>query len=129
MQVGVHVNLADFIREARTRRGLNFRELESKADDLDHAYIWRLEKGDKTSPSPAAIEKLAKALSLDEREREIFRLLADSDIEDALYELMMTRQDIDWAHLEPVATMSFRGQRPTTIDDWLRIVERVQELF
>lgn len=123
------MNLADFIREARARRGLNFRELEKKAEDLDHAYIWRLEKGDRTGPSSATIEKLSKALGLDEREQDIFKLLAENEIDDTLYEIMMTRHDFEWAHLEPVATMSFRGQRPSSTEDWLRMIDRVQELL
>ncbi len=42
---------------------------------------------------------------------------------------MMTRRDIDWEHLEPVATMSFRGQRPSSEGDWLRMIAHVQELL
>lgn len=123
------MTLAEFIKQQRARRGLNFRELESAAEELDHAYIWRLEKGDRSSPSSDTINKLAKALSLDERERQVFALLARSEIDDTLYLIMMSRRDIDWEHLEPVATMSFRGQRPSSESDWLRMIERVQELF
>ncbi len=123
------MSLADFIKEQRERRGLNFRELESAAGELDHAYIWRLEKGDRSKPSSESINKLAKALTLDERERKIFALLARCEIDDTLYLIMMSRRDIDWEHLEPVAAMSFRGQRPNSEDDWLRMIKHVQELF
>ena len=122
------MTLAEFLKDARDRCGLNFRELERAADDLDHAYIWRLEKGDRTRPSEATMEKLAKALQLDERRRDILMLLATHEIDDTLYLIMLNHRDIAWEHLEPVATMSFRGQRPTTEADWLRIIGRIQEL-
>lgn len=122
------MTLAEFLKDARDRRGLNLRALEREADDLDHAYIWRLEKGDKSSPSEATLEKLSKALQLDERQREIFALLATREIDDHLYRIMLDRRDIDWEYLEPVATMSFRGQRPESESDWLRIIDRIKDL-
>jgi transcriptional regulator with XRE-family HTH domain len=123
------MTLAEFLKQARERRGLNFRELESAADELDHAYIWRLEKGDRSKPSPATVEKLTKAFQLDERESEIFALLTKCEIDDTLYSIMMKQRDIDWQYLEPVATMSFRGKRPSSEDDWLRMIEHVKEFF
>ncbi len=102
------MTLAKFIAQARERRELTLRQLESKAGDLDHAYIWRLEKGNRDKPSEATIEKLSKALQLDERENQIFVLLAERELDDTLYNIMLSRRDIKWSHLEPVATMSFR---------------------
>lgn len=123
------MNFGEFLKQARESRRLKFRELESAAEDLDHAYIWRLEKGDRSKPSPDTIEKLANALNLDQRERDIFALLARSEIDDTLYLIMTQRRDIDWHYLEPVATMSFRGKRPSSEADWLQIIDRVKELL
>lgn len=122
------MTLAEFIAQARERRGLTLRQLGSKANDLDHAYTWRLEKGDRDKPSEGTVEKLSKALQLDERERQIFTLLAEREMDDALYNIMISRRDIEWRYLEPVATMSFRGQQPNSKEDWLKLIEIVQGL-
>jgi len=122
------MTLAEFIAQARERRGLTLRQLQDKANNLDHAYISRLEKGDKDKPSESTIKKLAKALQLNEREHQIFELLAEREIDDALYKIMVSRSDIAWPYLEPVATMSFRGERPKSEDDWLKMIKLIQEL-
>ena len=122
------MNLAKFIAQAREQRGLTLRQLQEKADNLDHAYISRLEKGDRDKPSEATIEKLAKALQLNKREHQIFSLLSEREIDNALYTIMASRLDIEWSHLEPVATMSFRGQRPSSEEDWLKMIKLIQEL-
>lgn len=119
------MTLADFIKWARERRELKHRDL---AKNLDHAYIWRLEKGDKDKPSKATIAKLATTLQLNERERQVFSILAEREIDDILYNIMLSRRDIGWPHLEPVATMSFRGQRPSSEEDWLKLIKLIQEL-
>jgi transcriptional regulator with XRE-family HTH domain len=122
------MTLAEFIAQAREQKELTLRQLQEKADNLDHAYISRLEKGERESPSEAAIEKLAKALQLSNRERQIMSLLAEHEIEDNLYQIMMTRTDLSWDDLEPPATISFRGQRPSSEEDWLRIIDLLKEL-
>lgn len=122
------MTLAEYLTQARERRGLTLRQLQGKAENLDHAYISRLEKGDKDKPSKSTIKKLSKALRLNERERQIFALLADREIDDALYSIMVSRPDIEWSYLEPVATMSFRGERPKSEDDWLKMIKLIQEL-
>ena len=120
------MDLARFIAWARDRQGLSLRRLEKRAEDLNHAYIWRLEKGDRETPSTATVSKLSKALDLNEREQEIFLLLVKTDIDDALYQLMMDRPDIRIADIEPVATMSFRGNRPSSERDWLNLIDMVR---
>jgi transcriptional regulator with XRE-family HTH domain len=125
---GGTMTLAEFIAQAREQKELTLRQLQEKADNLDHAYISRLEKGERESPSEAAIEKLAKALQLSNRERQIMSLLAEHEIEDNLYQIMMTRTDLSWDDLEPPATISFRGQRPSSEEDWLRIIDLLKEL-
>ena len=120
--------LADLIAQARKRHGLTLRQLASKAGDLDHAYIWRLEQFDRDKPSVTVIKKLSKALQLDEREYKIFTLLAEREVDDALYHIMLSRRDIDWSYLETAATISFRGKRPNSEEDWLNKIELIREL-
>jgi len=123
------MDLATFIAQARDRKGLSFRDLEKRADDLlDHAYIWRLEKGEKGAPSAAVIQKLGMALELDERQRQILGVLGQNSIPDTLYGLMETRRDMAWGDFEAVATMSFRGTRPATEESWLKLIETIRDL-
>ena len=123
------MDLAEFIATMRERKELSFRDLERRAGDLDHAYIWRLEKGDRAAPSDDVVARLSHAFELDDRENEVFRLLAKSvTIDDALYRLMLSRLDIPWEDFEDVATMSFRGERPNTEEAWLKRISLIQQM-
>lgn len=123
------MDLAGFIASMRERKELSFRDLEKRAGDLDHAYIWRLEKGDRAAPSEDVVVRLSHALELDKRESDVFRLLAKSvTIENALYLLMLERKDIPWEDFEDVATMSFRGERPDTKEAWIKRIELIQQM-
>ncbi len=123
------MDLANFIATMRERKEMSFRDLEKRAEDLNHAYIWRLEKGDRVAPSEDVVTRLSHAFGLDERETSVFRLLAKSvTIEDSLYSLMMSRRDIPWEDFEDVATMSFRGVRPDTEEAWLKRIELLQQM-
>jgi transcriptional regulator with XRE-family HTH domain len=112
---------------SRARGDQSYRDLD-KATGIDHAYIWRLERGDNSNPSPEIVEKLSKALILSPRKGKIFALLATVEIPDELCELMEEHTEIDWDTFQAVATMSNRGKRPTTKDDWLRFVKVIEEL-
>ncbi|SDA65563.1 Helix-turn-helix domain-containing protein [Pseudomonas sp. NFACC15-1] len=123
------MDLAGFIASMRERKELSFRDLEKRAGDLDHAYIWRLEKGDRAAPSEDVVVRLSHALELDNRESDVFRLLAKSvTVDNALYLLMLERKDIPWEDFEDVATMSFRGERPNTKEAWIKRIELIQQM-
>lgn len=75
------------------------------------------------------VVRLSHALELDDRESDVFRLLAKSvTIENALYLLMLERKDIPWEDFEDVATMSFRGERPDTKEAWIKRIELIQQM-
>jgi transcriptional regulator with XRE-family HTH domain len=122
------MDLARFIERTREEKDLSFRDLE-KVGDLDHAYIWHLAKGTKTSPSPETLVKLSAALRLDEREREILLLLSEQPVDDALFNLMLTRRDISWDELRDVSRVSNRGDRQTTEESWLALIKHMRDLF
>jgi transcriptional regulator with XRE-family HTH domain len=123
------MDLAGFIASMRERQELSFRDLEKRAGDLDHAYIWRLEKGNKQAPSDDVVSRLGQALGLSYREAEIFKLLAKPvTVDDALYRLMLSHEEIDWDVLEDAATMSFRGERPSTEEAWLKRIALLQQM-
>lgn len=63
------------------------------------------------------------------RGQRIFEFLVKAPIDDALYRVMESRTDIAWDDIEPAATMSFRGARPTTEDDWIKRIEATRELL
>lgn len=123
------MDLAGFIASMRERKELSFRELEKRAGDLDHAYIWRLEKGDRVAPSEDVVDRLSQALELDAREGEVFHLLAKSvTVDNALFNLMVSRVDLPWDVLEDAASMSFRGERPTTEEAWMKRITMLLEM-
>lgn len=64
------------IKTLRKRRTLSLREI-GQLSSVNHAYIHRLETGEKTNPSPGLIEKLLKVLKPSERDAELVTWLAD----------------------------------------------------
>ena len=64
------------LQRLREGRGLSLRELGQLAD-IDHAYIYRLETGDKESPSEEVLSKLLRALKAAKREGEMFHYIAE----------------------------------------------------
>jgi hypothetical protein len=74
------------------------------------------------------MDKLFKALELDAREQELGRLLIRTEIPDELFQIARDQVDIPISDIEPVATMSFRGNRPTDRAGWLRLIDFVREI-
>src|ERR1700674_306020 len=70
------------LQHLREERGLSLRELAQLAD-IDHAYIYRLETGDKESPSEEALSKLVRALKVGKREADMLRYVAQHAETDA----------------------------------------------
>jgi transcriptional regulator with XRE-family HTH domain len=55
------------LKTVRERRTLSLREV-SQLSTVDHAYVHRLETGEKTSPSQELVGKLLKVLKPDQRD-------------------------------------------------------------
>lgn len=62
------------IRRLRESRGFSLREV-SKLSGLDHAYVHRLETGEKNAPSNDALGKLCRALKPTDRQKLVLRSL------------------------------------------------------
>ena len=120
------MDFGTYIGELREKKGFSLRELEKRAGELSHVYIWRLEKGDRDAPSPETLSKLSSALEVTPREWEIALLLLKTNVDDNLHRLMVERPDIPIEDFEPVATMSFRGNRPADQAAWLKLIEMVK---
>lgn len=68
--------LGILLRQLREGRGLSLREL-GQLCSIDHAYVHRLETGEKESPSSELLTRLLRVLKPTEREAEIAKWLAD----------------------------------------------------
>ncbi|MCU7936847.1 MAG: helix-turn-helix domain-containing protein [Candidatus Thiodiazotropha sp. (ex Dulcina madagascariensis)] len=116
------------LKRFREERGLTPREL-GKLADLDHAYIYRLEKNEKTAPSDKTVESLVRTLKLTPRRAEVLRLLVGKIVHTNLIDVFIEDEERSLEHLEPLALMSFRGKRPETYDDWRKKDDQLKELL
>lgn len=98
------------LRHLRGQSKLSLRELGEQAD-LDHAYIYRLEKGDKIAPSADVTDRLARALQLTTRDREILEYVADrSETDPRFAELAAEDPSISSDEFFAAAGAAFRGR-------------------
>jgi len=116
------------LRKFREDRNLSLREF-GKLCEVDHAYVHRLEKEEKTSPSDEIIESFVRALKLNPRRARLLRMLAGRTVNQALVDVFIEDEDRPLELLEPLAQMSFRGTRPTTKDDWRKKAEQLSQLL
>lgn len=111
------------LRALRTRRTFSVREL-GKLSDVDHAYIHRLETGEKTNPSADLIQKILKALKPNERDSNIVRwLMEHPDADPALVEFVLNDPTVELETFTVAAGTRHRGSgRP----DPAVLIQRVQ---
>ena len=105
------------LKRFREDRGLSPREL-GKLADIDHAYIYRLEKDEKTAPSEKTVGSLVRTLKLTPRRAKLLRLLVGKIIHTNLIDVFIEDEERSLERLEPLALMSFRGKRPETHEEW-----------
>lgn len=116
------------LKKFREDRGLSLREL-GKLCEIDHAYIHRLEKDEKTAPSEQVIDSFVRYLKLTPRRAALLRLLVGKSVNEQLVDVFIEDEDRDLDLLEPSYQMSFRGKRPKTKDEWRKHVDRLATLF
>jgi hypothetical protein len=99
----------------------------TQLSDVDHAYVYRLEMGDKTNPSDEIMEKLLKVLKPSERDAGILKWLvshADADVK--LVDHVLDDPQIPLNHFTAAAGMVHRGSaRP----DPKTLIARVRRAF
>lgn len=122
------MSLGYALRKFREQRGLTLREL-GKLCEVDHAYIHRLEKGEKTSPSNEVTDTLIRALKLDSRRAHILRFLVGKHVSENLIEVFIEDEDRPLEIFDSLAQMSFRDKRPETKEDWRKWADRLQQLM
>ena len=104
--------LGILLKNLRDERGLSLRELGRLAE-VDHAYIYRLETGDKEAPSDDALGKLIRALKPGKREADMLHYLAQNTNTPAeLVELTLKDSTVSFSHFAGAAGFAFRGKRP-----------------
>ena len=116
------------LRKFREDRNLSLREF-GKLCEVDHAYIHRLEKDEKTAPSEQVIDSFIRALKLSPRRARLLRLLVGKTVNEQLVDVFIEDEDRPLDLLEPAHQMSFRGKRPETKEEWRRHIDRLAALF
>lgn len=114
------------LKVLRDRRELTIREVSTLAE-IDHAYVYRLETGEKNSPSMEVMLKIRKALRIKDREFQIVQwLIEHPETSPDLVIFCLDDESVDQEILSIAASMSHRGNvRPEPA----AVVERVKKLL
>ena len=114
------------LRTLRERRTLSLREM-SQLCSVDHAYVHRLETGEKTSPSQELVCKLIKVLKPVERDAELVKWLVDHpEADPGLVEYVLANPDIDVDIFAAAAGVRHRG---TARPDPATLIARIKRAF
>lgn len=118
--------LGTALRKLRERRTLSIREL-ARLTEVDHAYIYRLEQGEKTSPSPEMLAALLSSLKPSTRDAEIVKWLVEhGDTRDDLVEHCLDDSSVSVDEFTMAAGARHRGNtRPTPAE----LIERVRRVL
>ncbi len=114
------------LKTLRERRTLSLREI-GQLSSVDHAYIHRLESGEKGNPSPVLVEKLLKVLKPGERDSSLVMWLVDHvDVDPRLVEFVLRDPSITIDIFTAAAGVRHRGNaRP----DPATLIARIKRLF
>jgi len=114
------------LKTLRERRTLSLREI-SQLSTVDHAYVHRLETGEKTSPSQELVGKLLKVLKPDQRDAALVKWLVDhADADPQLVAFVLADPSISADVFAAAAGIRHRGSaRP----DPKTLIARVKRAF
>lgn len=115
------------LKKLRERRTFSQREL-GELSEVDNAYIYRLETGEKVNPTPETMIKLLRALKAPERDALILKWLAEHP--NTWPELVAHTLDtpgVEFDHFVTAAGMSFRGDGRPTPEALLAKVKRMYD--
>jgi HTH-type transcriptional regulator, competence development regulator len=118
--------LGFLLRNLREERGLSLREVAQLAD-IDHAYVYRLETGDKESPSEEVLSKLVRALKAPKREADMLRYIAaHAETEAGLVAHVRQDPTVTYEIFAATASTAYRGKvRP----DYATRIARVRRIL
>ena len=114
------------LKTLRERRTLSLREI-GQLSSVDHAYVHRLESGEKTNPSADLVEKLLKVLKPGERDAALVMWLVDhAEADPRLVEFVLNDPSISIDIFSAAAGVRHRGNvRP----DPATLIARIQKAF
>lgn len=117
--------LGVLLEHLRGLRGFSLRDL-ADLSKVDHAYIYRLEKGDKESPSDEVLSKLIRPLKAPARETAMLRYLAEhTDTDPGLVKHLLDDKTISYEVFAMVAGAAHRGTKP----DYAKLIARARAVL
>jgi hypothetical protein len=118
--------LGFLLQKLREARGLSLRDLALLAG-IDHAYIYRLETGDKEAPSEEVLSKLIRALKPGKREADMLRYIAGhTDTDAGLVAYVLGEPTVSMEVFSAAAGAVYRGSvRP----DYPKLIDRVRRIL
>lgn len=94
---------------------------------MDHAYVHRLESGEKTNPSPDLVEKLLRVLKPGERDAALVMWLVDhAEADPRLVEFVLQDPSISIDIFSAAAGVRHRGN---TRPDPATLIARIKRAF
>lgn len=114
------------LKTLRERRTLSLREI-GQLSSVDHAYVHRLETGEKTNPSQDLVEKLLKVLKPRERDAALVMWLVDhANADPNLVEFVLQDPSISIDVFSAAAGVRHRGNvRPNPAT----LIARIKRAF
>lgn len=117
--------LGVWLKNLRDRRDLSLRDAAQRAG-VDHAYISRLETGEKESPSDEVVDKLLAALGASKRDAKIFRFFVSHAAVDASFaEFAETDSSVTAEELQMLTSVVNRGARA----DYATSLSRIRRIM
>ena len=114
------------LKTLRERRTLSLREI-GQLSSVDHAYVHRLESGEKANPSPDLVEKLLRVLKPVERDAALVMWLVDhAEADPRLVEFVLNEPSISIDIFSAAAGVRHRGN---TRPDPATLIARIQRAF
>ena len=114
------------LKTLRERRTLSLREI-GQLSSVDHAYVHRLESGEKTNPSAELVEKLLRVLKPGERDAALVMWLVDhAEADPRLVEFVLNDPSISIDIFSAAAGVRHRGN---TRPDPATLIARIQRAF
>ena len=114
------------LKTLRERRTLSLREI-GQLSSVDHAYVHRLESGEKTNPSADLVEKLLRVLKPGERDAALVMWLVDhAEADPRLVEFVLNDPSISIDIFSAAAGVRHRGN---TRPDHATLIARIQRAF
>lgn len=120
------IGFGGFLQRLRSEKGLSLRQLGQLAD-IDHAYIHRLETGEKVDPSDDILNGLIRGLRPGERKARILRFLVAQAVDEDLLEEVLEEPDVAVDDFESAAQMRSRG-RPSGREAWRRVLKQIRQI-